>query len=152
MSVPEPLQAAPPPPATFRRLRGLYLLGLGALVLPGVVIGLPMGSLLRPGWALGITWLLAGVALLCSLLSLGLAWRQSRHPEPGSILSAAVLLASAPAVPLLMACALWRRVDALTLLLPLGALALLAGWALLRSWAVPIADGPAQKAEPSRTL
>ena len=154
MSAPDPLHptlpAAPPPPATFGRLRGLYLLGLGALALPGVLIGLPVGFVLRPGWGAGITWLLVGVALLCSLLSLTLAWRQSRSPEPGSVLSAAVLLASAPAVPLLMACALWRRTDALTLLLPLSALALLAGWALLRSWAAPLAGRPAQAAEPFR--
>lgn len=150
MSAPDPTPT--PLPATFERLRGLYLLGLGALALPGVLIGLPMGSLLRPSWTPGITWLLAGVALLCSLLSLTLAWRQSRSPEPGSVLSAAVLLASAPAVPLLMACALWRRADALTLLLPLSALALLAGWALLRGWAVLVVGSPAQAAEPSRTL
>ena len=153
MGAPDPLHPtlpAPPPPATFGRLRGLYLLGLGALVLPGVLIGLPMGFVLRPDWAAGITWVLVGAALLCSLLSLGLAWRQSRSPDPGSVLSAAVLLASAPAVPLLMACALWRRADALTLLLPLSALALTLGWVLLRSWAVPVADSPAQTAGPSR--
>ena len=148
MSVPDPLHtpvpAAPPPPATFGRLRGLYLLGLGALALPGVLIGLPMGVVLRSDWAPGITWLLAGAALLCSLLSLSLAWRQSRSPDPGSTLSAAVLLASAPAVPLLMACVLWRRTDALTLLLPLSALALILGWALLRSWAVPVVGASAQ--------
>lgn len=135
MSAPDP--AVTPPPATFGRLRGLYLLGLGALALPGVLVGVPLGFALRPGWAPEITWLLVGVALLCSLLSTGLAWRQSRSREPGSTLSAAVLLASAPAVPLLMACALWRRADALTLLLPMSALALALGWALLRGWAAP---------------
>ncbi|AWN22052.1 hypothetical protein DKM44_01370 [Deinococcus irradiatisoli] len=144
------MKVAPPqpeaPPATFKRLRGLYLIGLGALSLPGVLIGVPLGFALQPRWPAQISGLLSGVALLCSLLTLGLAWRQARSPEPGSTLSAAVLLASAPAVPLLMACALWRRGDALVLLLPLALLSAAAGWALLRSWAVaPPAHGPARK-------
>ena len=132
----QPEQAQPPAlPATYARLRGLYLLGLAALALPGVLIGVPLGFALRPDWPLGVLRLLALVAIGCALLGLWLAVRQSRRPEPGSRLGAAVLLASAPAVPLLMACLLWRRGDALALLLPLVALLLALGWWLLRRWA-----------------
>ncbi len=123
------------PAATLARLRGLYLIGLAALGLPGVLVGVPLGFALQPRWPAQISYLLAGVALLCSLLTLWLSWRQARSAETGSKLSAAVLLASAPAVPLLMACALWRRSDALLLLLPLALLSAAAGWAMLRSWA-----------------
>lgn len=126
----------PAPPATFVQLRNLYLVGLAALALPGVLVGLPLGFVLRPHWENTITWLLAGVALFCSLLTVWLAVRQAASPETGSKLSAAVLLASAPAVPLLMACALWRRSDALLLLLPLVGLSFGGGLALLRKWAV----------------
>ncbi|TSA87887.1 hypothetical protein FNU79_01165 [Deinococcus detaillensis] len=136
MSLPES-QSKPAPPATFARLRGLYLLGLAALALPGVLIGVPLGFALQPRWESSVIWLLAGVALFCMLLSLWLAFRQARSPEVGSKLSAAVRLASAPAVPLLMACTLWRRSDALLLLLPLSLLALGLGWWLLRGWAEP---------------
>lgn len=134
MSLPE-AAAAPPPPATFARLRGLYLLGLGALALPGVLIGVPLGFALQPRWTTQIIWLLFGVAALCAVLALWLALRQVRGQEPGRKLSAAVLLASAPAVPLLLACLLWRRGDALMLLLPLAALAFGVGWLCLRRWA-----------------
>ncbi|WP_293913119.1 hypothetical protein [Deinococcus sp.] len=139
MNTPEiiPAEAKPAAPATLRRLRGLYLLGLGALALPGVLIGLPLGFMLQPRWSNEITALLAGVAALCAALTLWLAWRQSRSPESGSRLSAAVLVASAPAVPLLMACALWRRSDALSLLLPLALVAFGLGWAMVQGWAEP---------------
>ena len=123
-----------PPPATVARLRGLYLLGLAALALPGALIGVPLGFALRPTWPASTVQLLALVAAGCALLGLWLAWRQSRSPEPGSLLSAAVLLASAPAVPLLMACLLWRRGDALALLLPQVALAFGVGWLRVRRW------------------
>ncbi|WP_420594931.1 hypothetical protein [Deinococcus sp.] len=132
---PKAVQASKPPPATFKRLRGLYLLGLAALALPGVLIGMPLGFALQPRWPAFILWLLFGVALFCSLLTLWLSWRQARRTLPGSKLSAAVLVASAPAVPLLMACALWRSGLALLILLPLAMLGFGAGWAMLRSWA-----------------
>ena len=132
---PEAVQAATLPPATFERLRGLYLIGLAALALPGVLIGVPLGFALSPRWPTYIVWLLWSVALGCALLTLWLAWRQARQVLPGSKLSAAVLVASAPAVPLLMACALWRSGLALLILLPLAMLGFGAGWAMLRSWA-----------------
>jgi hypothetical protein len=132
---PKPAEPVPAAPATLGRLRGLYLLGLGALALPGVLIGLPLGFALRPRWDTEITTLLGGVAAFCAMLTLWLAWRQGRSPESGSRLSAAVLVASAPAVPLLMACALWRRSDALALLLPLALIAFGLGWAMVQGWA-----------------
>lgn len=138
MSLPEVQpKPAPAPRATYVRLRGLYLIGLAALTLPGVLIGVPLGFALQPRWTSNIIWLLWGVAFFCVLLTLWLAFRQARSPEVGSKLSAAVLLASAPAVPLLMACTLWRRSDALLLLLSLSLLALGLGWWLLRGWVEP---------------
>lgn len=124
-------------PVTLGRLRQLHSIGLAALALPALLLGVPLG------WGLhyppGLGRLLALVGLGCTLLSLYLAWRQSReaapHGQPDSRLGAALTLASATGVPLLLASVLWRQAAALWPLLALSAVAWALSWWLLGVWA-----------------
>ncbi len=123
------------------RLQQLYGLGLSAQVLPALLLGVPLGSQLYYPPDLGRMMVL--VALGCSLLSLCLAWQQSRQvrQQPDSRLSAALLLASATGVPLLLASVLWRQEVALWWLLPLAGLCWVVSWWWLALWANRKVDG-----------
>lgn len=128
-------------------LRRAYLLGLAALAVPGLLIGLPVGLLSRPHpgppMLLGLPVLLglSIAALLCAALALTLAHRRARAAVRGTpegrdqVLGAAIQAASAPAVPLLMAFAMLSTPLTLLALLTLTLLALAAGWASLSLWA-----------------
>lgn len=127
-------------------LRRAYLLGLAALAVPGLLIGLPVGLLSRPQpgpMLLGLPVLLglSVAALLCAALALTLAHRRARAAVRGTpegrdqVLGAAIQAASAPAVPLLMAFAMLSTPLTLFALLTLTLLALAAGWASLSLWA-----------------
>lgn len=131
-------------------LRRAYLLGLAALAVPGLLIGLPVGLLSRPHHdppiLLGLLGLpvllgLSVAALLCAALALTLAHRRARVAVRGTpegrdqVLGAAIQAASAPAVPLLMAFAMLSTPLTLLALLTLTLLALAAGWASLSLWA-----------------
>ncbi len=125
-------------------LRRAYLLGLAALAVPGLLIGLPVGLLNRPQPVLlGLPMLLglSVAALLCAALALTLAHRRARAAVRGTpggrdlVLGAAIQAASAPAAPLLMALATLNTPLTCLALLTLTLLALAAGWASLGLWA-----------------
>ncbi len=122
-------------------LRRAYLLGLAALAVPGLLIGLPMGLFSHPQPSLAVLLGLLAAALLSAVLALTLAHRKARAavpgtPEgPGLTLQAAIQAASAPAAPLLMALTLVNTPRTLLALLALTVLTLLAGWWSLNFWA-----------------
>ena len=132
---------APSRPRLLAALRRMYLLGLGALTLPGVLIGLPLGLLGSPAPGLPALLGLSVAALVCAALSLTLAHRKARAALPGTpegrdlAIQAAIQAASAPAAPLLMALASLNTPLTLLALLALTLLALAAGWFSLRLWA-----------------
>lgn len=132
--IPEsPPSKRPTVPVTLQRLRQLYAVGLGALALPALLLGVPLGSQIHYSAELGR--LLALVAVGCTLLSFYFSWRQSKEGLPESVLSAALTLASATGVPLLLASVLWHQAAALWPLLGLALVAWGASWALLSVWA-----------------
>jgi hypothetical protein len=122
-------------------LRRMYLLGLCALALPGVLIGLPLGLLRSPTPGLPALLGLSVAAVLCAGLALTLAHRKARAAVPGTpegrdlALQAAMQAASAPAAPLLMALASLNTPLTLLAMLALTLLTLLAGRLSLRLWA-----------------
>jgi hypothetical protein len=123
-------------PALRLTLRRLYLLALGALALPGLLLGVPLG-LWRPaqwtGTVLGGT---LAAALLCGLLCLYFV-RRTLQTEPAQrgVLAAASQLGALPGVPLLLACTALSDLRALACLLGLAAVLGLAGWLSLDRWA-----------------
>jgi hypothetical protein len=131
-------------------LRRVYLLGLGALAVPGLLIGLPLGlftssssgspsGLSSPSVEALIGLSLA--ALLCAALALALAHHKTKAALPGTpegrnlSIQAAIQAASAPAAPLLMALAMLGTPLTFLALSALALLALAAGWYLLGGWA-----------------
>ncbi|WP_424950674.1 hypothetical protein [Deinococcus sp.] len=122
-------------------LRRIYLLGLLALMLPGLLIGLPLGLFSSPQPGVAVLLGLSLAALLCAALALTLAHRKARAATAGTregrdlALQAAIQAASAPAAPLLMALAMFRTPLTAATLLALTLLALGAGWASLHLWA-----------------
>ncbi len=122
-------------------LRRAYLLGLAALAVPGLLIGLPLGLLSRPQPGVSVLLGLSIAALLCAALALTLAHRRARAAVRGTpegrdlVLGAAIQSASAPAAPLLMALAMLSTPLTCLALLTLTLLALAAGWASLGLWA-----------------
>ena len=122
-------------------LRRAYLLGLAALAVPGLLIGLPLGLLNRTQAGLPVLLGLSTAALLCAALALTLAHRRARPAVPGTpegrdlVLGAAIQAASAPAAPLLIALTALSTPLTLLALLALTLLALAAGWASLGLWA-----------------
>lgn len=135
------LGAQPTPAALRRGLGRAYLLSLGALTLPGLLIGLPLGLLFPAVWSGRALLGLLLAALLCSGLALLLARRRAAGGAPGTPegrragLQAAIQLASAPAVPLLLASTAPNSGTALLCLLALALLTGLVGWGLLSRWA-----------------
>ena len=121
-------------------LRRIYLLGLLALTLPGLLIGLPLGLFSAPQPGTAVLLGLGLAALLCAALALTLAHRKGRAALPGTpegrdlALQAAIQAASAPAAPLLMALAMLRTPLTALTLLALTLLALALGWASLGYW------------------
>ena len=142
-----PLQGlgdAPSRAPLLAALRRAYLLGLAALAVPGLLIGLPVGLLSRPQPGLPGLPVLLGLsmaALLCVALALTLAHRRARPAVPGTpegrdlVLGAAIQAASAPAAPLLMALAMLSTPLTFLALITLTLLAMAAGWASLGLWA-----------------
>ncbi|MFC4454562.1 hypothetical protein [Deinococcus sonorensis] len=121
-------------------LRRVYLLGLAALLIPGLLIGLPYALLGSAAWSGGVLTALGVTALLCAGLALGLATRTARQVTPGTpegralSIQAAIQAASAPGVPLLMACTALTQPLALLTLLLLAAVVGVAGWLTLPQW------------------
>ena len=139
-----PMQGLGDSPSRARLLAALrraYLLGLAALAVPGLLIGLPLGLLSRPPPGLPVLLGLSVAALLCAALALTLAYRRARVAVPGTpegrnlVVGAAIQAASAPAAPLLMALTMLSTPLTLLALLALTLLALAAGWASLSLWA-----------------
>ena len=132
---------APSRPRLLAAMRRMYLLGLCALTLPGILIGLPLGLLSSPAPGLPALLGLSVAALACAGLALTLAHRKARTALPGTpegrdlAFQAAIQAASAPAAPLLMALASLNTPFTLLALLALTLLALAAGWFSLRLWA-----------------
>ncbi len=122
-------------------LRRMYLLGLAALTLPGVLIGLPLGLFSSPQPGLAVLTGLGVAALVCAGLALTLAFRKASAATPATpegrslVIQAAVQAASAPAAPLLMALAMLRTPGTALTLLALTLLALAVGWSSLGLWA-----------------
>ncbi|ULH14700.1 hypothetical protein MF271_11880 [Deinococcus sp. KNUC1210] len=122
-------------------LRRLYLMNLGLLALPGLLIGVPL-ALFTPAWAsLPALLGLSAAGVLCAVLALALAQQKMKAATSGTpegrdlAMSAAIQAASAPAAPLLMACTTLKEPLSLLALLTLTLLSGLMGWLLLRLWA-----------------
>ncbi|GGJ79305.1 hypothetical protein [Deinococcus aquiradiocola] len=132
---------APRRAALLGALRRAYLLALAALAVPGLLIGVPFGVTSSPAPNSAALLGLGASALVCAALALGLAHRKARPAVPGTpegrdlSVQAAIQAASAPAVPLLMACTQLRSPLTLLALLALTLLALAVGWASLTLWA-----------------
>lgn len=120
-----------------RAARRAYLLGLAALALPGVVLGALL-LLTRPvPVPVSALLLLLGVALLLSLGALHFA-RKAAHntaqPARQSALTGAIQAATAPGVPLLLACATLSQWLSLVLFLALAAVMHFVVWVQVPGW------------------
>lgn len=122
----------PSPEQVLAALREAYLTTFAFLAAPGVLLGLLLGRDLRI--PLGALWALLGVSAVLVGLVVFLTTR-ARREETEAVPRAvrvSIQLASAPAVPFLMGCALLGQPAAVASLWGLAALVLLAGLAYLR--------------------
>lgn len=126
------LGPAPPRAEVKAALRQVYLGTFALLALPGLLLGLTFARAVRlPSTLLMV---LLPLALLLAVLAAWLAARgraQEETPLAGAV-RASIQLASAPAVPFLMGCALLGQPLALAALWGLALALLLGGLLLLR--------------------
>lgn len=120
-----------------RAARRAYLLGLAALALPGVVLGAAL-LLTRPAAIpLPAVVALLALALVLGLVVLRLARNAANNPEVKArqaALSGAIQAATAPGVPLLLACATLSQWPAAGLFALLAAVMHAVVWAQLPGW------------------
>ncbi|PYE55686.1 hypothetical protein [Deinococcus yavapaiensis] len=116
-------------------LREAYFTTLALYAVPGLLLGAVLGR--GDVGAVGLVGLVV-IALLLAVVTWFLADRTRRDeqsPLQGAI-RASIQAASSPAVPFLLACAVWRDAAAFLSLLAVAAVAFVVlGWVSLPSWA-----------------
>lgn len=125
----------PTPAELTPALREAYLTTFALYAAPGVLLGAALGR--GDVGTIG----LVGLAVLASLLAV-VTWflaertrRDEQFPVQGAI-RASIQAASSPAVPFLLACAVWRDAAALLTLLGIALIAFVVlGWLSLPNWA-----------------
>lgn len=121
----------------IRAARRAYLLGLAALALPGVVLGVAL-LLTRPvAVPFAAVLALLALALALALLALRLARTAANNaelPARQAALTGAIQAATAPGVPLLLACATLSQWQAAGLFLVLAAAMHAVVWMRLPGW------------------